>query len=305
MSELISVVIPTHNSVEFIGKTLESVFKQTVLPSEVVIVDDASTDGTNDLVASIAQQAPVPVRLHRLPTNSGGPARPLNVGIGVARGPLIASLDHDDLMLPEKLELQAECFTRDNSLGLVLSSYSFFRDGEKREVKPLDVLRSIGVEPEISLGDAFYRVNGRDCYKALIYKFFGGSCSNFLFPKGVWERCGGFDEKLTNCIDYGFLQAIAKDYNIGIVDNFLFYYNWRADSLYKTSRRLSVRSDHLHVFRNFETTLLSKPWQSRLRGRLVRELLGVGHLLRKEGRFAESLRYYAEGFYRGGIWTLF
>ena len=69
-------------------------------------------------MTSIAKQAPVPVVLERLTTNSGGPARPLNVGIERAAGPLIATLDHDDLMLPEKLELQAACFTRDQSLGL-------------------------------------------------------------------------------------------------------------------------------------------------------------------------------------------
>src|ERR1041384_767882 len=113
MTDTISVIIPTYNSEKFISQALDSVFRQTRRPMEVLVVDDASTDGTCELVAALAQSAPVRLRLCRLSTNSGGPARPLNVGIGQATGALIATLDHDDLMLPEKLALQVACLKRD------------------------------------------------------------------------------------------------------------------------------------------------------------------------------------------------
>lgn len=301
MSELISVVIPTHNSVEFIGKTLESVFKQTLLPSEVVIVDDASTDGTNDLVASIAQQAPVPVRLHRLPTNSGGSARPLNVGIGLASGPLIATLDHDDLMLPEKLELQATCFNQDAKLGLVLSNFYFYLDNTRHDVAPLELLRELVGAIATPLGKECYRIAARDFYRALVEKSIAGSCSNFLFAKQVWADCGGFDEQLMTCCDYGFIQAVAKGCDIGIVNRTLFFYNWLDESLYRTTDRLIHRRDRLRVFRRFEPTLLNTDTQSKLQRRVMNELLGGAHLLREQGAYGKSLTFYLESIYRGGL----
>ena len=81
MSMDISVVIPAFNSAAFIRETLESVFAQTQLPVEVIVVDDASSDDTPTIIKGLADKAPVPLRLIEMPRNSGSPAMPMNVGI--------------------------------------------------------------------------------------------------------------------------------------------------------------------------------------------------------------------------------
>lgn len=301
MSDTISVVIPTYNSEKFISPALDSVFRQTRLPLEVIVVDDASTDATCELVTALAQSAPVPVRLCRLSTNSGGPARPLNVGIAQATGALIATLDHDDLMLPDKLAQQVACLKRDDRLGLVLSSFYYNWHNARHDVAPLEILHlSVGPVAQ-PLGAGYYRIEARDFYAALVEKSMAGSCSNFLFPRRVWAEAGGFDRHLTSCCDYGFMQAVAKGHDVGIVNQTLFYYNWLDDSLYRRARRLLRKRDQLRILRNFEPALLSAEQQAKLRRRLRTQLLGSAQLLRDEGAYINSFCYYLESVYRGGM----
>jgi glycosyltransferase involved in cell wall biosynthesis len=94
----ISVVIPVYNAAEFIGEALDSVFAQTCLPLEVIVVDDGSEDRTPDVVASYASKVTY-IRKER-----GGPGSARNVGIRAASGQWIAFLDGDDIWLPTLLE---------------------------------------------------------------------------------------------------------------------------------------------------------------------------------------------------------
>jgi glycosyltransferase involved in cell wall biosynthesis len=97
----ISVIIPTHNRKHYLDRAINSVLNQTYTDYELIIVDDASTDGTSGF---IAERYPG-IRCVSLPKNKGaGGAR--NEGITIARGSFIAFLDSDDEWLPKYLETQ-------------------------------------------------------------------------------------------------------------------------------------------------------------------------------------------------------
>jgi len=98
---LISVIIPTHNRKEILKMALESVMKQTYPNYEVIVIDDASIDGTSDWISTHYPDIGF-IRLDK----QGGPAKARNEGIKAARGELIAFLDSDDIWLPEYLQLQ-------------------------------------------------------------------------------------------------------------------------------------------------------------------------------------------------------
>jgi len=104
-SPLVSVVIPVYNRADCVRLSIESALAQTLQPIEVIVVDDASTDGTVEAVRAAVARAPDRVRLIVLERN-GGCSVARNAGVLEARAPLLAFLDSDDLWSPDKLALQ-------------------------------------------------------------------------------------------------------------------------------------------------------------------------------------------------------
>ena len=96
---LVSVVIPVYNAEEFVAEALDSVFAQDYEPLEVIAVDDGSSDGSAQIVASYAE-----VRFFRQENREASAAR--NVGITAANGEFVAFVDADDVVPPNKLSLQ-------------------------------------------------------------------------------------------------------------------------------------------------------------------------------------------------------
>jgi glycosyltransferase involved in cell wall biosynthesis len=100
----LSVVIPVRDGEPFLAEALDSVLAQTLSDLEVVVVDDGSTDGTPAILADAADRDPR-VRVHR--QEPGGLTVALNAGCALATAPLIARMDGDDVMLPDRLARQA------------------------------------------------------------------------------------------------------------------------------------------------------------------------------------------------------
>jgi glycosyltransferase involved in cell wall biosynthesis len=100
----VSVVIPTHNRRRLLGQAARSALGQIGVEVEVVVVDDGSSDGTADAVASLGDERVRLIR-HRRPL---GVAVARNAGAGAARGAWVALLDDDDLWAPDKLKRQLE-----------------------------------------------------------------------------------------------------------------------------------------------------------------------------------------------------
>lgn len=101
---LVSVVTPTYNQPELLRETLAAVFQQSYEHFEVVVVDDGSTDDTPHVLQRLQEEHGQRLRVIRQENKGIGAAR--NRGIDEARGEFIALLDHDDLWMPTKLEVQ-------------------------------------------------------------------------------------------------------------------------------------------------------------------------------------------------------
>lgn len=107
----VSVVIPVFNKAPYLTDCLESVLAQSLRHIEVICVDDASTDGSNEILARYAERDSR-VKLIRAPTNSGpGPRR--NLGIAAAAAPYVQFTDADDLLPEQALELMYRRATAD------------------------------------------------------------------------------------------------------------------------------------------------------------------------------------------------
>jgi glycosyltransferase involved in cell wall biosynthesis len=111
----VSVVIPVFNAAALVASALRSVFAQTFLDYEVILVDDGSED-REALTAALAEFSG---RVQCIRQPNAGPARARNTGIAAATGELVAFLDADDEWLPEKLARQVEYFARYPETGLL------------------------------------------------------------------------------------------------------------------------------------------------------------------------------------------
>src|SRR5215471_7855638 len=98
----VSVIIPTHNRAEFLRSAITSVLNQTYQDFEIIVVDDASTDKTPEVVASFHDGK---IKYIRHDANKGD-AGSRNTGIRNSSGDFLAFLDDDDEWLPEKLQMQ-------------------------------------------------------------------------------------------------------------------------------------------------------------------------------------------------------
>lgn len=99
---LVSAIIPTFNRADFIGQTIKSVLEQSYKNMEVIIIDDASTDNTHDIVQNFTDPRIKYICLKR----NSGPSAARNAGIQSAKGHFVAFLDSDDEWHPQKTELQ-------------------------------------------------------------------------------------------------------------------------------------------------------------------------------------------------------
>lgn len=115
---VVTVITPTYNGERYIGATIRSVLEQDFPDFEYLIVDDASTDGTESVVRECVKADPR-VRYFRMEKNTGQPAAPRNFAVRRANGKYIALLDHDDLWLPGKLSLQVSWLERDPDVAVV------------------------------------------------------------------------------------------------------------------------------------------------------------------------------------------
>jgi glycosyltransferase involved in cell wall biosynthesis len=113
MQELVSIITPTYNSEKHIGETIQSVRNQSYSNWEMIIVDDASSDKTEDIVLEFAKEDRR-IKFYKLHKNAGaGVAR--NKALSMATGRYISFLDSDDLWKFEKLQKQINFLTTQNT----------------------------------------------------------------------------------------------------------------------------------------------------------------------------------------------
>jgi glycosyltransferase involved in cell wall biosynthesis len=171
---LASVIMPSYNHARYIGRAVESVLGQTAVDLELIVVDNHSTDGTDEVLAAIKDP-----RLRVLKISNGGIiAASRNLGLKSAAGEFAAFVDSDDIWLPEKLERQLEALGA--APGAVLA-YSRFKtltgDTASEEIFP---------RPS---GCVSGRVFGRLYLKHFI------ACSGVLARRGSLAEAGGFSEE--------------------------------------------------------------------------------------------------------------
>lgn len=130
-----SVIIPTFNNLSYLKKALKSLEQQQFKSFETIIVDDGSTDGTNNFINNFYDKKKINLKYFYF-KNSEGPARPRNIGIQNAVGNWISFLDADDFWLPNKLIILKNDIEIDHIKYQLYyhQEYFFFEDDNKTKI---------------------------------------------------------------------------------------------------------------------------------------------------------------------------
>ncbi len=193
MSHSVSVIIPTYNRAEFLGKAVSSVLVQTYPHFELIVVDDGSSDNTAEVLASFSR----PTRYIR--QENRGPAAARNTGIQAARFELIAFLDSDDCFAKNKLALQVAAMAENPDCLISHTEEVWFRRGEHLNPKKKHRKAS---------GDIF----------AQSLELCAVGMSTVMVRRGLFEQEGLFDEELPCCEDYDLWLRVSARHSFLLVD---------------------------------------------------------------------------------------
>lgn len=172
---LVSIIIPTYNRANLIRETLDSVFNQTYRPIECIIVDDGSTDNTNQIVNDLQKNYNTDdfTLQYHFQVNSGAPSA-RNLGTKISVGEYIQYLDSDDLLYPDKIRIQVEYLKSHPTCDGV------FGDWEHGSIEVNEL------------------INGQKD-NDLLAQFYGGRVIptlSFLFARRIVEKIGEWDINL-------------------------------------------------------------------------------------------------------------
>jgi glycosyltransferase involved in cell wall biosynthesis len=247
---LISVVLPLYNSAQTVRAAVRSIQAQTLTAWEMIVVDDASTDGSGELVAEFADPR---IRLLRN-ANNLGLAPSLNRGMGVAAGKYFARMDADDLSFPERLARQHAYLEAHQEIDLVGAGMMVVApDGQ-----PLGVLRPPASHHAICAA-------GRGGLFPLYHPSW--------FARAEWHRAHPYNPAYRKAQDFELLLRAAKTSTYGNLPEVLLAYRVDAGQL---GKRLRTRA---YVLRALCKPLPGTGWLERVRGTCLTSLKGLGDVV--------------------------
>ncbi len=202
---MVSVVIPVRNGQETIREAVESALNQTKRPTEIIIINDGSTDETMSVVEKLMAEHPGIVNV--LSSSERGTAAARNLGVEFAKGELIAFLDADDSWAPRKLERQMSNLLVSERL-ISLTSAKYFTNSADNMGNSRNYRSSLDLVFDI--------YHDREMPSVL---------SSWLMSKKTFEFIGPFDTRYTYAQDYEFLfRALKKGVDVSLISEQLTNY---------------------------------------------------------------------------------
>jgi glycosyltransferase involved in cell wall biosynthesis len=197
MAPSVSIIIPTFNRADLIPRSIKSVLNQTYMDFELIIVDDASTDNTEDIIQNIDDSR---LRYIKHEENRGGSAA-RNTGIRAAQADFIAFQDSDDEWLPEKLDKQMRIFEdAPLTVGVVYAGFWRIEGGQKQYIPgPSQQVRDGDIHDQLLKGNFI-------------------TTQAAVVRKECFKKAGLFDEHLARLQDWELFIRISRHYNFLFID---------------------------------------------------------------------------------------
>jgi glycosyltransferase involved in cell wall biosynthesis len=273
----ISVIVPAYNRADLLPRTIESVARQSLLPFEVIIIDDESSDNTPDVCGQLIDRyrGRLNIIYNRHDVNKGeGGAR--NTGIRLAQGDYLAFLDSDDEWLPEKLEKQINFLQQTGADGVFCETY-LVENENYQTAAPVRIDHDRIIPEHLLTRGCGY-----------------GTGTNLLISRKI---VGGdiFDESMRLFIDLDWLYHVSQRADLRIMHEGLTYYH---KAPMRAGDYIGAR---VQVFMNkYKTHLKTWPLYKRLQVYACMNWY-VAHAYEGNGQFIKAARHFFLGILQSPV----
>ena len=204
VNPLVSIIIPVYNGENYIRDAINSAINQTYKNIEIIVVNDGSTDNTEEIVKSYGN------KVRYFYKGNGGVSSALNYAIKAARGDYISWLSHDDIYYTNKIEEEVNELKNVDEKTVIYSGFEFVNE-------KLELITTFENSSKVE-----YRRLNNNFYSILLSDI--GGCT-LLIPKEVFNNVGFFDEKLLCVQDYDFWFRMFKyGYKVKYIPKVLLQY---------------------------------------------------------------------------------
>jgi glycosyltransferase involved in cell wall biosynthesis len=214
----ISVVMPVHNAHPFLDESIQSIVEQTFSDFEFVILDDASTDGSTELLRQWARRD-ARIQLHES-SNRLGLSGSSNAVVSKAKAGIVARMDADDIAHPDRLRRQFNIIESRPDIA-VIGTLCNGIDASGRVVRPRDR----------------WRLVRRSAY----VPFPHGSA---MFRRDAFDAVGGYDEKAAAAEDQDLFSRMAARGRVVTLPDILYSYRYHSSNATLLNSTLAVRQNH-------------------------------------------------------------
>jgi hypothetical protein len=183
---LVSVIIPCYNHARFLGEAIDSVTRQSYPHIEIIVVDDGSTDDTEQVITKYPN-------IHRKRQENLGVARARNIGLSISRGAYVLFLDADDRLLPDAVDTGVRSLASQKDYAFAFGLEVLFGNIQGLCELPPDQSST---------------------YKELLKRNFIGNPGSVLYNRWVFSRVREFDETNSPAADYDLYLRVARQFPI-------------------------------------------------------------------------------------------
>lgn len=241
MIDNISILMPVYNDGEYLKYSISSILNQSFKNFEFLIVDDGSTDNTEEEVKKFSD-----TRIKYIKKENGGLAKSLNYGLKIAKYDWVARMDADDISHPLRLEQQIKCISETNTI--CCSYYAFFKD------------KKIVFTVETPLSDS--EIKSRLC----LHPYFAHS--SVVYNRKFILENSGYDEKYKVYEDFELWLRIKDKVKFVVVPEYLLFVKVRNNSL--SSSKVKGKEDLIRLtleryYENFEKSFDLKDRKSQIK----------------------------------------
>ena len=221
----VSICIPSYNCGAFIGKAIQSVLDQTYQDFEIIVIDDCSTDNSEEVVKSFKDPR---IKFFKNEKNLGMVPN-TNKALKLASGEFVGVLHPDDYYAPKMIETTLKAFSENPEVGFIYSSYVVVDKDDK-------------IVTKIKLCDCNKTFKSKEEFKKLAIKNYAPP-SAVLFRKKCYEDVGPLDEEFPYPHDWNMWLRISLKYDSARLSDYLSYY------------RMHRKSVSISLYNSFETTV--------------------------------------------------